>query len=88
MVVYHQAELPSWAEACKLVLLVQPSSAAAERVSLLENSFSHQKRHSLKVCISLSVMLQYNYCYVFRKRLSKNFTFLLRIMGKVSENNG
>ena len=35
----HQNDLPAWAEACKLVLLVQPSSAAAERVfSLLENS--------------------------------------------------
>ena len=33
----HQNELPAWAEAYKLVLLVQPSSDAAERVfSLLE----------------------------------------------------
>ena len=30
--------IPGWANACKLVLLIQPSSAAAERVfSLLEN---------------------------------------------------
>ena len=28
----HQAELPSWAETCKLALLVQLSFAAAERV--------------------------------------------------------
>ena len=34
----HDGELPGWANACKLVLLIQPSSAAAERVfSLLEN---------------------------------------------------
>ena len=34
-------ELPKWSSAYKQVLLVQPSSAAAERVfSLLENSFS------------------------------------------------
>ena len=34
----HDGKLPGWANACKLVLLIQPSSAAAERVfSLLEN---------------------------------------------------
>lgn len=39
----HQLELPKWAEACSLVLLMQPSSAAAERVfSILSNSFSSQ----------------------------------------------
>ena len=58
----HQNELPAWAEACKLVLLVQPSSAAAERVfSLLENSFSQRQNSALEDCISLSVMLQYNH---------------------------
>ena len=57
----HQNELPAWAEACKLVLLVQPSSAAAERVfSLLESSFSSKQNTSLQDYISLSVMLQYN----------------------------
>ena len=35
----------------KLVLLVQPSSAAAERASSLENSFSHQQK-----CIPLKFM--------------------------------
>ena len=58
----HQNELPAWAEACKLVLLVQPSFAAAERVfSLLENSFSSNQTSALEDYISLSVMLQYNY---------------------------
>ena len=27
----HQRDIPAWAEACKNVLLIQPSSAAAER---------------------------------------------------------
>ena len=40
----HEQEIPSWGAACKLMLLVQPSSAAAERVfSMLENSFSKQQ---------------------------------------------
>ena len=52
----HQNELPAWAEACKLVLLVQPSSAAAERVfSLLENSFSSSQTSALEDYISLSI---------------------------------
>ena len=29
---YVMCALPGWANACKLVLLIQPSSAAAERV--------------------------------------------------------
>ena len=42
-------ELPAWAEACKLGLLVQPSSTAAERVlSLLESSYSHKQNTSLQ----------------------------------------
>ena len=58
----HQLELPKWAEACSLVLLVQPSSAAVEHVfSILSNSFSSQQESSLEDYIELSVMLQYNY---------------------------
>ena len=34
----HETDLPNWAKACQRVLLVQPSSAAAERVfSILKN---------------------------------------------------
>jgi len=59
---FHQLELPKWAEACSLVLLMQPSSAAAERVfSILSNSFSSRQELSLEDYIELSVMLQYNY---------------------------
>ena len=37
----HEDDLPNWARSCKMVLLVQPSSAAAERAfSLLASSFS------------------------------------------------
>ena len=44
----HDGEIPSWAKACKLILLIQPSSAAVERAfSLLENSFSKRQEHSL-----------------------------------------
>ena len=54
--------MPHWTRTCKLVLLVQPSSAAAERVfSLLNNSFNSQQESSLEDYLQLSVMLQYNY---------------------------
>ena len=57
----HQNQIPTWAKAFKIVLLVQPSFVAAKRVfSLLQNSFSHQQRSSLENYISVSVMLQYN----------------------------
>ena len=60
----HEADgrLPSWTRACRLVLLVQPSSAAAERVfSMLTNAFSTQQESSLEDYVQFSVMLQYNY---------------------------
>ena len=54
--------LPNWTRSCRLVLLVQPSSGAAERVfSVLTNSFSAQQESSLEDYKQLSVMLQYNY---------------------------
>ena len=55
-------QLPHWSAACKLILLVQPSSAAAECVfSLLTNSFSEQQTSALEDSIEASIMLQYNY---------------------------
>ena len=49
------------ASACKRVLLLQPSSAAAERVfSILSNSFNSQQESSLEDYTELSVILQYN----------------------------
>ena len=51
----------NWAKAFTLVALIQPSSAAAERVfSILSDSFSSQQHLALENYIQLSVMLQYN----------------------------
>ncbi len=58
----HELELPQWSSSCKSVLLIQPSSAAAERVfSLLQSSFKERQTRSLEDYIQTSVMLQYNY---------------------------
>ena len=47
--------LPVWTETCKLILLVQPSSVAAERVfSILQNSFTHRQQSSLEDYVSVS----------------------------------
>lgn len=44
------------------VALIQPSSAAAERVfSILASSFGKQQESSLEDYVQLSVMMQYNY---------------------------
>ena len=57
----NEKVLPNWSSTCKSVLLVQPLSAAAERVfSILYNSFTDRQEHSLKDYIETFVMLQYN----------------------------
>jgi len=57
----HQQEIPNWAKARKKILLIQPSSAASERVfSLLENSFRDNQACAMEDCIEASIMLQYN----------------------------
>lgn len=57
----HKEQLPYWATAVKQVLLVQPSSAAAERVfSLLKSSFNEQQGGALVDYLQASIMLQYN----------------------------
>ena len=49
MVEEYANQLPHWPAACRLILLIQPSSAAAERVfSLLTNSFSEQQTSALE----------------------------------------
>ena len=56
----HECDLPHWSQACKNVLLVQPSSAAAERAfSILSSSFTERQTSSLEDYIETSVMLQY-----------------------------
>ena len=52
------SELPNWSQACKLVLLVQPSSAVANECF---PCIFATARISLEDYIQLSIMLQYNY---------------------------
>ena len=57
----HSADLPNWASAIRQVLLIQPSSAEAERVfSLLTCSFGAHRDSSLRDYLEASMMLQYN----------------------------
>lgn len=57
----HSKEILSWASACKQILLLQPSSAASERVfSLLQNSFNNRQERALEDYIETSLILQYN----------------------------
>ena len=57
----NATELPCWSAAARKVLLVQPSSAASERVfSLLKSSFGDQQDSTLQDYIEASLMLQYN----------------------------
>ena len=57
----NSPQLPHWSSATKKILLVQPSSAAAERVfCILTTSFGHLQSQSLNDYIELSLMLQYN----------------------------
>ena len=52
---------PKWKEVTAKILLLQPSSAAAERVfSLLKNSFGDQQLKSLEDYIEASLVIQYN----------------------------
>ena len=58
---FHAERLPYWSSAVKKVLLVQPSSAASERVfSLLSASFNDQQESALSGYLQVSVMLQNN----------------------------
>ena len=51
-----------WWRDHKFITLIQPSSAAAERVfSLLANSFNNNQESALKDYIQTSVMIQYNH---------------------------
>ena len=57
----HASKVPKWSRGCRAILLLQPSSAAADRVfSLLTNSFKEQQTQALEDYIETSVMLQYN----------------------------
>lgn len=57
----HSDDHPTWSTIFRKILLVQPSSAAAERVfSILQSSFSKLQESSLEDYVESSVMLQYN----------------------------
>lgn len=57
----HRDTLPHWCALVKKLLLIQPSSAAAERVfSLLSNAFTSQQDFALQDYLEASVMLRYN----------------------------
>lgn len=57
----HHEELPKWSAAALSVFLVQPSSAAAERVfSLLKSSFGEQQQSALHDLVTATLMVQYN----------------------------
>ena len=57
----HAIELPKWANAFKKLLLVQPSSAAAERVFSILQRFTAQQQSSLEDYTELFVMLHFNF---------------------------
>ena len=56
----HRETLPNWAAVVKKLLLIQASSASAERVFSLLSTFSSQQEHALEDCLESSVMLRYN----------------------------
>ena len=57
----HRNDLPAWSSAVRKVSLLQPSSAAAERVfSLLTNTFGDKQQTSLSDYVEASLMVQYN----------------------------
>ena len=57
----HTASIQIWSNTAQNVLLLQPSSAAAERVfSVLNNTFASKQLRALEDYVEASVMLQYN----------------------------
>ncbi len=54
-------ELPLWSSAAQKIFLIQPSSAAAERVfSLLNSTSDDHQNNSLEDYVESTIMLQYN----------------------------
>ena len=57
----NSESLPHWSAVVKKVLLVQPSSAEAERVfSVMESLFNKQQDSALEETVEASVMLSFN----------------------------
>ena len=75
--------LPHWSAAARRLLLVQPFSAAAERVfSLMSNSFNRQQFQSLQDYIEHSLMLQYN-----KRQINRIIIFLTSYTVGILEQN-
>ena len=57
----HKLTLPHWSSLVRALLLIQPSSASAERAfSLLTNAFCSQQDSALQDYLEASIMLRYN----------------------------
>ena len=57
----HSDTLPHWTGVEKKLLVIQPSSASAERVfSLLKNAFNDQQDNTQEDYLEASVMIRYN----------------------------
>ena len=57
----HSKILPNWSAVVKTLLLLQPSSASAQRAfSLMNNSFNGQQESALEDYLEASVMIRYN----------------------------
>ena len=58
---HNETFLPAWSRAAKIAILLQPSSAAAERAfSLLNASFGACQANTLEDYLEAAIMLQYN----------------------------
>lgn len=56
----HSSDLPWWSSAVRKMFLLQPSSAAAERVfSISKNTFGDQQQTSLGDYVEASLIVQY-----------------------------
>ena len=54
----HKQSLPAWSQAARQITLIQPSSAALERIfSLLRNSFGERQNSTLQDYIEASIMI-------------------------------
>ena len=58
----HKSCLPNWSDAVKQLVLVQPSSAPAERAfSLLRAAFDERQTKALEDNLEAAVMMAYNH---------------------------
>jgi len=58
---HNKSTLPQWSQAFNKVILVQPSSASAERVfSILKRQFTQYQNSALQDYVEVGVMLEFN----------------------------